>query len=112
MSLAGCIHDGADPLVDDCPIATERSMVISIGNAQPSGDLLDNFYFRLLKEILAQTDFRVAQTITPAELDHFCGRFHGRMSQAFVDAENIVYPGVLCLANKKYRDLNGAELTR
>ena len=35
MSLAGVIHDGVNPFVDDCSVATERSMVISLGNHQP-----------------------------------------------------------------------------
>ena len=57
--------------------------------------MIDTLFFKLIKETVAQTDFRVAQTISPAELDAFMGRFHGRLSQTFVNSENIVYPGVL-----------------
>ena len=57
--------------------------------------MIDTLFFKLIKETVAQTDFRVAQTISPAELDAFMGRFHGRMSQTFVNSQNIVYPGVL-----------------
>ena len=94
--------DGPDPLINDS-VVTERSLILSLGNHQPDKNDQDSFHFKLLKELVAQTDFRVSQILSMDEWDHFCGRFHGRMSQDFVTAENIVYPPMIPIAGKEYR---------
>ena len=75
-SLITTALDGVNPFTKES-VLTERSVIISLGNFQPTEDDENSFYYKLLKECLSQTDFRVAQLISPAEFDQFCGRFHG-----------------------------------
>ena len=103
--------DGPDPLKNES-VVTERSVIISLGNHQPDVNDQNSFHFKLLKEMLAQTDFRVSQILSIDEWDHFCGRFHGKLSQVFVTAEQLVYPPVTQIPGKEYRELTGLDLTR
>ncbi len=65
------------------PLMGNRTMLIAFGNYLP--EKLDNHYaFKsLLAKISEHTKFKLVQMVTPQELDRFCCRFHGTMSQAF-----------------------------